>query len=238
MREAGHLVRDLLIQLHKIIIPGVNELDIVSFCENYILIRGADPVLKTGNIYPYCILISRNNVAFHGLPEDYQLLDGDVITVDVVLQKNGWFGDGAWTYIVGEGSESLKEIVRFSNEIIFKAVDLLKKTGDINAIGKLISRECELSDYRVLEEGAGHGIGRSIHEDPQILFTSEADSIELKPGMVFTIEPVFTNSTQRLQYRADGAAFVEEGCYAVQFEHMIAVNDWGIEFLTGRDPKF
>jgi methionyl aminopeptidase len=235
LRESAYLVRDLLLQLHKIIKPGVNELDIASFCENYIIIRGAEPVLKTEKIYPYCILISRNNIAFHGLPEDYILKEGDLITVDVVLLKNGWFGDGAWTYEVGDCSEEVKKLNQFSNNLIYKTVENLKKLWNISAIGNFIESECKNNNYRVIDEGAGHGIGRSIHEDPHILFNRESESIELQTGMVFTIEPVITNSTETLQFSDTGVAFLNDKSYVSQFEHMIAVNDSGIEILTDRN---
>jgi len=89
LRESALIVRDLLLQLHKIIKPGVNELDIAAFCENYIIIRDAKPFLKTEKLYPYAIMTSRNNIAFHGIPQNFILKEGDIITVDVVLQKTG-----------------------------------------------------------------------------------------------------------------------------------------------------
>jgi len=227
-----------LLQLHKIIKPGINELDIASFCENYMLIRNAVPILKTEKIYPYCILISKNNIAFHGIPENYILQDGDLVTVDVVLQKNGWFGDGAWTYIVGSCSSDLTKMVSFANDLIYKAVDSLKETLNLNIIGNIIEKECKKNNFRVLKEGAGHGIGQSIHEEPQISFNGESESIPLQTGMVFTIEPVITNSTLPLEYDHYGTAYLDVDSYAVQFEHMVAVNDWGIEILTERKPFF
>lgn len=224
--------------MHKIIVPGVNELDISTFCENYILIRGAEPVLKTGELYPHSVLISRNNVAFHGIPRDIFLSEGDVVTVDVVLMKNGWCGDGAWTYEVGRCSENLKKLVQFSKELIYKCVESLNKVRDLSVIGSVVCEQCSIHGYRVIDEGAGHGIGRDIHEEPQIIFKPESLSIPLKKGMVFTIEPVIANSVNPLKYNSSGEAYLSEKDLAVQFEHMVAVNERGIEILTERDSLF
>ena len=161
-----------------------------------------------------------------------------MVTVDVVLQKNGWFGDGAWTYIVGSCSSDLTKMVSFANDLIYKAVDSLKETLNLNIIGNIIEKECKKNNFRVLKEGAGHGIGQSIHEEPQISFNGESESIPLQTGMVFTIEPVITNSTLPLEYDHYGTAYLDVDSYAVQFEHMVAVNDWGIEILTERKPFF
>ena len=229
LRDSAHLVRDLLLQLHKIIKPGVNELDIESFCKNYILIRGAEP---------YVIMISKNNVAFHGIPKNIDLKEGDLITVDVVLKKNGWFGDGAWTYEVGICSKDKKEILDFSHNIIFSVIDTLIKTRNLASIAKVIQNLCKKTPYRVLEEGAGHGIGLILHEDPQILFGDDAEDIELETGMVFTIEPVITNYIGMLSYSKEGAAYVDKGFLCSQFEHMVVVNENGLEILTDRNPLF
>ena len=229
IREASYLIRDLLFQLHKVIKPAVNELDIAIFCENYILIRGA---------HPSVISISKNNVAFHGIPENSQLVEGDILTVDIVLLKNGWFGDGAWTYTVGNCCESTKKLIQFASDVIYKAVDFLKETEDLASIGKVVTELCGKSDFRVLNEGAGHGIGRSLHEDPEILFTPYAETQKIVTGMVFTIEPVITDSHYELQYSGDGCAYLKEGLLTAQFEHMIAVNENGLEILTDRKPLF
>ncbi|MBI9100405.1 MAG: type I methionyl aminopeptidase [Spirochaetaceae bacterium] len=238
LRESAHIVRDLLYQLHKIIKPGTNELDITSFCENYITLREADPVLKTSGLYPHAALISRNNIAFHGIPSDMILREGDIITIDVVLVKNGWFGDGAWTYEVGQCHPSLRELVHFSHEIIYKCVTALEDTYDLSSIAGIIEKNCRSNKFRVLEEGAGHGIGRQLHEEPQILFHSKAESVPLKKGMVFTIEPVITNSPEILEYTDEGEAYVPSGYFTAQFEHMVAVNDRGLEILTNRNLLF
>jgi len=238
LRESALIVRDLLLQLHKIIKPGVNELDIAAFCENYIIIRDAKPFLKTEKLYPYAIMTSRNNIAFHGIPQNFILKEGDIITVDVVLQKNGWFGDGAWTYEVGSCDDQAGDLVSFSKKIVNKCVETLESSRNLISIAEVIKNECKKSCIRVIDEGAGHGIGLELHEEPQILFGSEAESISLKKGMVFTIEPVFTNSDEPLQYSDDGSAFVPSGFLAAQYEHMIAVTDNGIEILTARNPLF
>lgn len=238
LRESAAIVRDLLLQLHKIIKPGVNELDIAAFCENYILIRDAKPFLKTEGLCPFAVLISRNNVAFHGIPENVFLKEGDIVTVDVVLQKNGWFGDGAWTYELGVCADLARELVSFSREIIHHCVSALEKSGDLLSVANVIEDSCRQSPFRVIEEGAGHGIGLGLHEEPQILFGSDATSIPLKKGMVFTIEPVFTNCREKLIFSEDGVASVTSGFLTAQYEHMIAVKGDGLEILTDRKQLF
>lgn len=220
--------------MHKVVKPGTNELDIAAFCENYIILRNANPFLKTEKIYPYAVHISRNNVAFHGIPKNQNLRVGDIVTVDVVLEKDGWFGDGAWTYLVGSCSEEANKLISFSRDIVYQCVSSIEKSGDLSSISSFIKTSCEQSNFRVLDEGAGHGIGKSLHEDPEILFGQGGMSIPLQIGMVFTIEPVFTNCGEPLFFEEDGAAFVKTGFLAAQFEHMVAVSDGGIEILTDR----
>ncbi len=238
IRESAGIVRDLLLQLHKVVKPGVNERDIATFCENYIILRNATPFLKTENIFPYAVNISRNNVAFHGIPQNQQLVEGDIVTVDVVLEKDGWFGDGAWTYSVGKCSAEADNLINFSRDIVTKCISSIERSGDLSSIVSVIDDECRQRHFRVLDEGAGHGIGRELHEDPEILFGSEARSIPLRRGMVFTIEPVFTNCTKSLSFALDGTAYVPEGFLTSQFEHMVAVVDGGLEILTDRKALF
>lgn len=229
--ESAALVRDLLYQLGKIIKPGINELDIDIFCENYIILRNAEPYLKTSGLYKHTVLISRNNKAYHGIPESYILKEGDIVTVDVVLTKKGWFGDGAQTYKVGRCDNKVVELVDFSQRIIFKAVDYLKGRDNLNELGKYIHKMCNEEGYRVIEEGAGHGIGRSLHEEPLSTYNQEPESCPLKRGMVFTIEPVITNSREDIYYGDEGTAYVAEGCFASQFEYMVAVQANGVKIL-------
>jgi len=230
--RAASLVRDLLRQVGKIIKPGINELDIDIFCNNYILLRGGDPFLKSSGLYQSSVLISRNNKAFHGIPEDFILGEGDIVTVDVVLRKNGWFGDGAETFEVGACSEDLSRLVRFSREIIFDSVKVLEVKRDLDILGDFIKGQCQGEGLRVLEEGAGHGIGRELHEEPLVCYVSTGEPCPLKPGMVFTLEPVITNCPSTLFYDERETALVEKGFYASQFEYTIAVHEDGLEILT------
>lgn len=234
LRESAALVRDLIIQLKKIIKPGINELDISSFCENYILLRNGDPVLKSDGLFPYAVLLARNNEAFHCMPQNRFLEEGDILSVDIVLKKNGWYGDGAWTFEVGQCSQEIHRLVEFSSQLIRECVVKLEEHRDFASLGKWIFDRCYQEGFRVIEEGAGHGIGQSLHEDPLVLFSLDAEPLKVEKGMVFTIEPVITNYMGKLTYDSEGGAYVKEGYYASQFEHMIAATEKGLEILT--DP--
>jgi len=230
--KAASLVRDLLRQVEKIIKPGVNEQDIDIFCNNYILLRGGDPFLKSSGLYESTVLISRNNKAFHGIPEDHVLEEGDIVTVDVVLRKNGWFGDGAETFEVGKCSEELSRLVRFSKEIIIDSVRVLEEERNLDVLGDFIKEHCEKEGFRVLEEGAGHGIGRDLHEEPLVRYVSTGEPCQLKTGMVFTLEPVITNCPSALFYDKRETALVKKGYFASQFEYTVAVHEEGLKILT------
>ncbi|MBB6479100.1 M24 family metallopeptidase [Spirochaeta isovalerica] len=230
--QAAALVRDLLRQLEKIIKPGVNELDIDIFCENYILLRNGDPFLKSSGLYEYSALISRNNKAYHGIPENYVLREGDIVTVDIVLRKDGWYGDGAETYPVGNCPPEIMDIVRFSKEIVFDSVKILEQKQDLDVLGDFISEKSREIGLRVLQEGAGHGIGRELHESPLVQYVTSGRSCPLKPGMVFTLEPVFTNCPYDIFYDELGTAMVREGFVASQFEYTVAVQEEGLEILV------
>lgn len=233
IRDAAGLVKDLLKQLYKIIRPGINELDIATFCENYMLLRNGDPFLKSSGLYKHAVLISRNNKAYHGIPENRELNEGDIVSVDVVVRKNGWFGDGARTYEVGNCPESVHDLVEFSRNVVLESVESLRKKPNLRELSDFISLMCRDKGFRVLEEGAGHGIGRNLHEEPIIRFGDGAESVKLVKGMVFTIEPVITDSFGELHYSDDGTAFLDEGFYASQFEHMVVFGENGLEILTG-----
>ncbi|MBN2659123.1 MAG: M24 family metallopeptidase [Spirochaetales bacterium] len=230
--HAAALVRDLLRQLDKIIRPGVNELDIDIFCENYIILRNGIPFLKESGLYGCSVLISRNHKAYHGVPENYFLKEGDIVTVDVVLTKDGWFGDGAETFEVGKCSADVSRLVRFSKQIIFDAVNFLERERNLDLLGDFIGRLCRENGFRVLEEGAGHGIGKELHEAPLIQYVTTGVPFILRTGMVFTLEPVITNWNGDLYYDENETALVHPGFFASQFEYTIAVNDGGLEILT------
>lgn len=234
LRDSAFIVRDLFIQLKKIVRAGMNELDISIFCENYILLRNAEPFLKSSGMFSSAVLISRNNKAFHGLPEDHRLHEGEIITVDVVLKKNGWFGDGAWTYEVGTCRTEVQNLVGFSRKIIYEYVDILRNGGSFRDAAEHLERRSTEEGFRVIGEGAGHGIGRDYHEEPVILFTPESSDDKVVPGMVFTVEPVITDYCGKLMYSTDGTAFVDPGYLSSQFEHMVAYGPEGLEILT--DP--
>lgn len=234
LREAAAIIRDLFIQLKRVIKPGVNELDISVFCENYILIRNADPVLKSSGFSSNAVLVSTNNRAYHSQPEDRVLKEGDIVSVDVVLCKNGWFGDGAWTFEVGNCSAYAHRLVDFSRKIVYECVHELNRSRDFSSAGSLVSRRCVEEGFHVVREGAGHGIGKELHEAPLIGFSGESAREPIREGMIFTIEPVITDYPHELSYEDDGAAFVPPGYLASQFEHMVVAGPEGLEILT--DP--
>ncbi len=240
MRRPARLVESILSFLENIIKPGITTGDIADFCSERITQGWALSSAKGFNGFPATICTSVNNVAVHGIPGTDILRDGDIITVDISLNIDGWHGDSARTYIAGEGSKDilrLQKAARTATEAGIRAAVAGKRIGDIGWNIEKVARRWGCS---VIDKFAGHGIGLQLHEDPLVLPTGErATGTPLVPGMVFTIEPVLTLGSGEVTPLGDGWSFITaDGRPAAQYEHTVAIFSSRTEVLTDSSLTF
>jgi len=225
IRKPCRIVEDLLIALGRIIKPGIKTIDIDQYAGDFIIKKKGISGLKGYMGFPGNVCISVNNVAAHGIGSDYVIRDGDIITVDATIGVDGWYGDGAWTYIAGEATPEKKKLVGAAWQAMLAGVAEAyagKKLGDI---GFSIKKTALRYGFNVVEDLAGHGIGRNIHEDPVILnFGRKGRGLSVVPGMVFTVEPIITLGTGKIRINSDEwSIMIADNKLSAQFECTLAV---------------
>lgn len=235
IRKACSIVSHVLDKVGEIISEGTSLREIDSFCLDIIRKSGAESAVKGFKGFPGNVCVSLNNVAAHGIPSDVRLQDGDILTVDCAVIKNGWHGDAARTFTVGTPGMSARRIVKAAEEALHAGISKAKsgnRTGDIGNAIESVSRKYRCS---VFHNFVGHGIGRSIHEDPKIYHFGEAGVGQpIVPGMVFTIEPILSLGEAETKTLADGWSLVTvDNSLTAQFEHTLAVFSDHTEILTG-----
>ncbi|MDB5818507.1 MAG: methionine aminopeptidase [Rhizobacter sp.] len=240
MRVAGRLAAEVLDFIAPHVKPGVttafldkmaNDLMVevqgsVSACLNY-----APPGYTP---YPKSICTSINHQVCHDIPNDKPLKNGDIVNIDVTVIKNGWHGDTSRMFIVGEGSIAAKRLCAFTYEAMWKGIEKVKPGVRLGDIGHAIQVFAEQAGFSVVREFCGHGIGQKFHEDPQVLHYGKPGTlVELKPGMVFTIEPMINAGRREIKEMNDGWTIVtKDRSLSAQWEHMIAVTETGYDILT------
>lgn len=202
--------------------------------ENYLKERGAYPEQKGYEGYPYSICASVNDEICHGFPSEYVLKDGDIITVDMVVNVDGWLADSAWSYEVGEVSEEAKKLLRVTRECMYKGIEKAVIGNRLGDIGAAVQKHAEENGYSVVREFVGHGIGQEMHEDPQVLHYGKAGrGLRLQEGMVFTIEPMINMGKKELTIDDNGwTARTADGSLSAQYEHQLAITKDGPIIIT------
>jgi len=237
MQEAA----DLLVATHKEIAkrikPGVTTLELDAFVERFLEEHGATPEQKGYNGYPYAICASLNDEICHGFPTDSPLADGDIVTIDMVVNLNGGLADSAWTYAVGNVDEKGQKLIDVTKEALYKGLAQAKHGNRLGDIGHAIQTYAEAEGFSVVRDFTGHGIGPTIHEDPHVPhYGLPNKGIRLKEGMVITIEPMVNEGDWRSKMDDNGwtARTVDKGRSA-QFEHQIVVTKEEPIILTEQD---
>lgn len=234
LRVANRYVAELLKDLTAMVKPGVTTLDLDRYAESYIRGLGAIPTFKDQAHFPNCICTSVNEIVVHGIPNSVPLKDGDILSIDAGLQYNGWCGDSCVTVIVGTStpeSERLVEVTRRSMEI---GIEQARVGNRLGYVGNAIEKYVTAQGYGVVRSFCGHGIGRSMHEDPEVRhYGSKMSGPVLEEGMVICIEPMVTAGTHRLELLPDGwGARTVDLKVSAQFEHTVAVTSSGPVILS------
>jgi methionyl aminopeptidase len=239
MRVAGRLAAEVLDFITPHVKPGVATDELNTLCHDYMVnVQGTIPAtLNYRNSYPKSICTSVNHVVCHGIPNDKRLKPGDIINIDVTVIKDGWHGDTSRMFFVGEPSILARRLVETTLEAMRVGIQSVRPGATLADVGRNIQRFAEAHRFSVVREYCGHGIGKTFHEDPQVLhYYDPKDSrqpVALEPGMTFTIEPMINAGARHTRCLPDGWTVVtKDHSLSAQWEHTVAVTDTGVEILT------
>lgn len=234
MRKSNAIVAVILEELRKKIRPGVKTIELDRLSEELALKKGARPAFKGYRGYPYSLCASVNSEVVHGMPSDKELKEGDIVSLDFGILNDGYYGDAAVTVPVGEISPAAKRLLRVTEEALYRGIAEVKAGNRIGDISAAIQGHVEASGYSVVRDLVGHGIGKSLHEDPQVPnYGLSGRGVELKPGMVFAIEPMVNEGTYRVEILRDGWTVVTaDGKLSAHFEHSVAITENGPVILS------
>lgn len=234
LRESALLVGKTLGEVGKHIRPGVRTIELDSIAEEFIRSHGAIPVFKGYEGFPGSLCISVNEQVVHGIPGVYELRDGDVVSIDCGTLLNGYVGDSAYTFTVGEVSEEVKLLLKRTKEALYKGIEQAVAGNRVGDIGYAVQSYVEQYGYGVVRELVGHGVGRKMHEDPQVPnYGKKGSGVKLSEGMVLAIEPMITLGKKDIVMGRDGWTITtKDRKPAAHFEHDVVVRQGKAEILS------
>jgi methionyl aminopeptidase len=235
IRKACLVVAEVLAGIRDLVRPGVSTQALDDFAERRILAAGAKPAFKGYRGYPKTLCTSVNNEVIHGIPaHDVVLRQGDIVSVDVGAVVEGFYGDAAITLPVGSVGKEAERLIRITEESLYRGIEQARNGGRIYDISHAVQSYVESFGYSVVREYVGHGIGRNLHEDPQIPnFGPPGQGPRIKPGMVLAVEPMVNVGGSATSVRRDGwTAVTADGSLSAHFEHTVAVMADGPLILT------
>lgn len=235
MRQSALLVSRTLTEVAKILRPGITTLELDKLVAEFIADNNAKPAFLHYNGYPFNSCISVNDVVVHGFPNKNELKEGDIISVDVGVVLNGWYGDHAYTFAIGDPGAAVMKLIQVTKESLYKGIEKAVPGNRIGDIAFAIQEHTEKKHgYGVVRELVGHGLGRSMHEDPQVPnYGKRGNGEKLKEGMVLAIEPMINLGTKNVFTERDGwTVKTRDGKAAVHFEHDVAIRKNGPDILS------
>ncbi|WP_297630576.1 type I methionyl aminopeptidase [uncultured Clostridium sp.] len=234
MRAAGRIVGETLLLLEKNIKPGISTADLNKIADDFIVSRGAKPSFKGLYGFPAALCISINDEIIHGIPGKYILKDGDIVSVDCGAYLDGFHGDAARTFPVGNVTEEAKKLIEVTRQSFFEGIKYAKKGYRLSDISHAIQSHAEAHGFSVVKNFVGHGIGRDLHEDPEVPnFGNPGKGPILNNGMVLAIEPMINVGSFRTKTLKDGWTVVtSDGSLSAHYENTIAILPDGPEILT------
>ncbi len=234
MRAPCAIVRDCLSFVGERIRPGMTTGEVDKLVYDFIKASGAEPSCLGYGGFPASACVSVNEVVVHGIPDDRVLEEGDIVSVDLCAYKNGFHGDGARTFAVGEISPEKKKLIRVTEECFFKALEGLRAGTPLFDIGYRVQTHAESNGFSVIRSYTGHGIGREMHEDPSVYnFGRRGTGMRLKAGTVICIEPMIAMGDWRVNVLDDGwTAVMADKKPAAHYENTVVIREDGTEILT------
>jgi methionyl aminopeptidase len=238
MAQSGRLLASVFAHLDELSLAGLTTMQVNDLVETFIVERlQARPASKGQYDYGFVLNSSRNEVVCHGVPStDEVLCNGDIVNFDITLEKDGFIADSSKTYLIGDVAPAARRLVRTTYEAMWKGIRAVRPGAKLGDIGHAIERHASKAGYSVVRDYCGHGIGREMHEEPQILhFGRPGTGLTLREGMVFTIEPMLNQGRRTVRTEEDGWTVVTtDGKLSAQFEHTVAVTRDGVRVLTLR----
>lgn len=238
LAESGRLLASVFELLDRTPLAGMSTLQVNDMVEDFIVHDlEARPASKGQYGYGFVLNSSVNDVVCHGVPSGSHVLrDGDIVNFDITLEKNGYIADSSKTYLIGEVGPAARRLVKTTYEALWMGIGAVRPGARLGDIGWAIERHAKRHGYSVVREYCGHGIGREMHEEPQIMhFGKPGTGLAIKEGMVFTIEPMLNRGRRSVATEEDGWTVVtRDGSLSAQFEHTIAVTASGVSVLTLR----
>jgi len=241
MAESGRLLADVFGYVDQLSLAGMSTMQANDMVESYIVDElVARPASKGQYGYAHALNSSRNDVVCHGVPSPSEILrDGDIVNFDITLEKNGFIADSSKTYLVGDVTPAAKRLVQVAHEAMWKGIRAVRPGARLGDVGHAIEHHARRNGYSVVREYCGHGIGREMHEPPQVLHWGRPQTgLVLREGMVFTIEPMLNQGRRTVRTEDDGWTVVtRDGKWSAQFEHTVAVTRNGVRVLTLRPEE-
>ena len=240
MRRAGHILADVVDALRTVVRPGVSTLELDEEVETFIRTRGATPAFKGYRGFPATVCVSLNEEVVHGIPSPHRRLkEGDIVGLDLGCIVEGYYADRAFTLPVGDIPPRVQALLDVTRQSLELAVEHCRAGRHLSDISHAVQRHVEGGGFAVVRAFVGHGIGRALHEDPQIPnFGDPGRGPVLRPGMVLAVEPMVTMGSWEVRILDDGwTAVTRDGSLAAHFEHTIAVTDGDPEVLTSRTGR-
>lgn len=238
LRESADLVGRTLREVARHIDVGVTLSELDAVAEDYIRTHGAEPAFKGyqvgDNVFPNTLCTSVNEAVVHGIPDDYALQEGDLLSVDCGVKLNGYYGDSGFTFGVGSVAEEDAALCRTTYEALWKGIDQAVEGRRVGDISHAVQSHCEAAGYGVVRDLVGHGIGQSLHEDPQVPnFGQPGQGRRLKSGMTLCIEPMINRGDSAVNTAPDGWTIrAADGLPAAHYEHMVVVREESAEILS------
>jgi methionyl aminopeptidase len=234
MARAGKVVADTLALLQEAIRPGVTTAELDRIAEDYIRAQRGYPTFKGYKGYPASICASPNDMVVHGIPGDYRLDEGDILSIDVGVTLDGFVADSAWTYPVGDIAPDAERLLEVCERALYAGIEQARVGNEIGDISEAVQRTTEEAGFSVIRSLVGHGVGRSMHEDPQIPnFAGPYRGPKLREGMTLAIEPMITARGAEVYLHDDEWSIsTEDGSLSAHFEHSVAVTPDGPRILT------
>ncbi|NCO50754.1 MAG: type I methionyl aminopeptidase [Deltaproteobacteria bacterium] len=234
MRTSGRMVAEVLALLKEKTLPGVTTLELDQIAEQECRRLKVKPAFKGYGGFPFTICASPNDRVVHGFPNQVPLQDGDIISIDFGLIANGFYGDSAYTLAVGRVSPAVKKLLEITEAALADGISAAVSQGRLSDISHAVQTRAEQHGYGVVRDFVGHGIGRALHEDPQIPnFGAAGQGPKLKPGMTLAVEPMINAGKAQVRLLDDGwTAVTQDGSLSAHFEHTIAITENGPEILT------
>lgn len=234
MRASNRMVAEILSVLKERVKPGVTTADLDRVSEELARKKGAQPAFKGYKGYPFSLCISVNSEVVHGMPSNRVLIEGDIVSLDYGLYYKGYYGDAAVTVPVGPVSEEAKRLIKTTEQGLYRGIEKAKAGNRLGDISAAIQDFVENAGFSVVRDFVGHGIGKNLHEEPQIPnFGTKGRGIELRPGMVLAIEPMVNEGSWKVRILDNGWTVVtQDGKLSAHFEHSVAITRNGPDILS------